>query len=100
MATIKASDLQPYQDNVKGFIIKTGYTMGVAGYGGNAFNRVTTGTRTLYIDFIRWEGKKEWDTLYAYVKISGKKGVSTIRFYKNEKGEYLQNHCSVPSRLF
>lgn len=98
MKTIKASDLQPYQDNIEGFIIKTGYNMGTA-YGGNSFNRVTTGTKTLNIDYIRWEGKKEWDTLYAYVKIKGKKVVRTIRFYKNEKGEYLQNHCSIPNGL-
>ena len=99
MKTIKASQLQPYQNDVKGFVIKTGYNMGVAGYGGSAFNRVTTGVKTLSIDHIRWEGKKEGDTLYAYVKISGKKGVSTIRFYKNENGEYAQSYCSVPSRL-
>ena len=50
MKTIKASDLQPYQDNIEGFIIKTGYNMGTA-YGGNSFNRVTTGTKTLNIDY-------------------------------------------------
>jgi len=97
MKTIKASKLQPYQNDVKGFIIKSGYNMSTA-YGGGSFNRVNTGTKVLEVENLKWsEGA---NILFCYAKLKGKQGVSTIRFHKNTFGEFEQNNCSVPSRLY
>ena len=97
MKTIKASELHPYQNDVKGFIIKSGYNMSTA-YGGSSFNRVNTGTKVLEVEDLRWsEGA---NILFCYAKLKGKQGVYTIRFYKNTYGEFEQDNCSVPSRLY
>ena len=97
MKAIKAKELKPYQNDVNGFIIKTGYNMGTA-YGGGSFNRVNTGAKVLEVENLRWsEGA---DILFCYAKLKEKQGVSTIRFHKTTSGEFEQNNCSLPSRLY